>query len=155
MQVRSGQTVANQWMYSWNTSSTVLRHHLEMHHAGTYLEGAKELGMPILIKSLVPLAHELDDNTRRGRYTPHGFIDRIVRFVIANDEVRRSLFYLGIITNSTYSLSTSCRLPSSANCCYISSPTYETATYLGSRSCATSSSRSSTVGWGKFAKSSP
>ncbi len=75
-----------QTTYSLTTSTDTLRKHLKKHHAQKYQEACEQHGW----KYLLPKEPTIGEN-RKGRlpaFSPETFLEYLVRFVTADDQVR-------------------------------------------------------------------
>lgn len=78
-------------MYQHNTSNTQLRVHLDKFHRVKYLELAAQRGWTIQLASQKEVRRIAISNTVESARTPFSadaVIDQIVKFIVANDQVR-------------------------------------------------------------------
>jgi hypothetical protein len=85
------------YKYSWRTATSGLRSHLERFHKEEYLRIGKEKGWVIQLASLKSLSLSQQVNSAANdlppqiMFSPDAVTDHLVRFIVANDQVRLTL----------------------------------------------------------------
>lgn len=83
--------------FSWKTGSTVCRNHLVDRHLGTWVVVCDKLRLPIVAPAVQTAVnnyrqrqgtYHMDDGTPQSRpFTQEAFVDAIMEFIIADDQV--------------------------------------------------------------------
>jgi hypothetical protein len=86
--------------YAISTSNTVLRKHLDRYHKDEYLKLAKEKGWITMLPSVKPQV-SIAPIKSKITFSPEQVLQKLVRFIAANDQVGLSYVHLTISHNAT------------------------------------------------------
>ena len=88
--------------YATSTSNTVLRKHLDRYHKDEYLKLAKEKSWTTMLPS-VKLQVSIAPIKPKIIFSPEQVLQKLIRFIAANDQVGLSYVHLTISHNATTS----------------------------------------------------
>jgi hypothetical protein len=101
--LRSKTKPSIKYEYSLKTSNTSLRPHIERHHRELYMTLAKENRWQIMLPGLLLDAHSqaagaaavaaMSEDDRPDTFNEHTFCERLVKFIVINDQVLSRHFF--------------------------------------------------------------